>query len=90
MKELLSVWEQGGIGLHERFSSSSFLSNPLSCCVDISCFSFSHPPFDRVPGDVCLSDDLGKSSSFLGLHRQILPPLLLIEALSHVLVLVFS
>src|SRR2546421_5144512 len=76
--------------LDKRFSSPSFLSDPLAFFIDISRFYLSYPSPDRIRTDFRPSGYFRKISSFLRLHCQILPPLLLIETHSHLFVLVFS
>src|SRR5438034_356363 len=83
LQQSFQVAKQGLVTLHERFSSSTCLSHWLALFGEVSCFYLSHSSSDRILAHFCLSGYLCYIAAFLGFHCHILPPLLFIEALSH-------
>jgi hypothetical protein len=68
------------------FSPSTGSSNPLAGGKPLPGLDLSPSRFDGIFRDTCFSCDQDDVSPFLGFSRQKLPPLLLIEQLTHLLI----
>ena len=78
---------QAGIVLLLLFSPSAFPSNPLSWSKLLACLQLLPSRFNGIFGDLCLSCHQDKVAALFGFQRQKLPPLLLVEQLTHLLIL---
>src|SRR6266516_1268128 len=86
VQQRFQIGLQPGIVLLLLFSPSTFPSNPLSWSKLLSCFQLSPSCFDGIFGDPSLSCHQDKVPALFGFQRQKLPPLLLVEQLSHLLI----